>query len=70
MAHNKSIIIPYSKIYGKYEDFMKEYNEHIPDEVKERIMVDRIGNSSKDVENYNQDKLRKIVTNFKIDYEE
>jgi hypothetical protein len=49
---------------------MKEYNEHIPDEVKERIMVDRIGNSSKDVENYNQDKLRKIVTNFKIDYEE
>ena len=70
MAHNKSIIIPYSKIYGKYEEFMKEYGEYLPDEVKERIMVDRIANSSKDVENYNQDKLRKIVTNFKIDYEE
>lgn len=69
MAHNKSIIIPYSKIYGNYESFIKTYGSYLPDEVSERVMVDRIGNSSKDVEKYNADKLKKIVTNFDINYD-
>ena len=68
MAHNKAIFIPYDKIYGKYEEFVKEYGEYLPDDVQERIVIDKLGNSSQETKEYNAEKLKKNVVQFKIKY--
>jgi hypothetical protein len=68
MAHNKAIFIPYDKIYGNYEAFMKEYGDYLDSDVAERVTIDKLGNASKDVREYNAEKLKKKVVNFKIDY--
>ena len=70
MAHNKAILIPFDKIYGNYENFLSEYDQHIPEEIKERIAVDKITNASDEAARFNKEKLEKKVSKFNINYDE
>lgn len=68
MAHNRTIIVPMSKVNGDYKKFMKKYNSYIPDDIKERISDAELNSESDESILYNQSKLEKNITKFNIIY--
>lgn len=70
MAHNKSIIVPISKVQGDYEKFIKRYSSYISEEIKDRVNDAKLNSESDDAKLYNQTKLEKNITNLNIKYNE
>lgn len=68
MAHNRSIIIPISKVNGNYKKFIKKYNSYIPEDIKDRIKDAEINSETDESLLYNQSKLEKNISNFNITY--
>lgn len=68
MAHNRSIIIPISKVNGNYKNFIKKYKESIPEDIQERIIEAEINSESDDAKLYNQTKLEKNITHYNVEY--
>lgn len=68
MAHNRSIIIPISKVNGNYKEFIKKYSDSIPQDIKDRIKEAELSSDSDDVKLYNTLKLEKNVVNYDINY--
>ena len=68
MAHNRSIIIPISKVNGNYKKFIKKYNSYISEDIKDRITDAELNSESEESQMYNQSKLEKNITNFNITY--
>ena len=56
------------KEINKKPIYSKEYGEYLPDDDQERIVVDKLGNSSQETKEYNAEKLKKNVVQFKIKY--
>lgn len=68
MAHNRSIIIPITKVEGNYKNFIKRYSSYIPDDIKDRITETELNSMNEDVQIFNSAKLEKNITNFNIKY--
>lgn len=68
MAHNRTIIIPISKVNGNYKKFITKYSSYIPDDIKERIQEAEMNSESDDSVLYNKAKLEKNITTFNITY--
>lgn len=68
MAHNKSIIIPISKVNGDYKKFMKKYSSNISEDIKDRIKDAELNSESDESKLFNETKLEKNITTFNITY--
>ena len=68
MAHNRSIIIPISKVNGNYKTFLKKYNTYIDSDIKDRIQEAELSSDSDDAKIFNQSKLEKNISKFNITY--
>ena len=68
MAHNRSIIVPMSKVNGAYKKFVQKYNEFIPEDIKDRIRDAEMNSESDDAKLYNALKLEKNIANYNISY--
>ena len=68
MAHNRSIIIPISKVNGNYKEFIKKYSDSIPQDIKDRVKEAEMNSESDDAKLYNQLKLEKNVVKYNIEY--
>lgn len=69
MAHTHSIVIPTDKINGNYRDFIARYRKEIPDEIMDRIAQAEAFNGSPDAQAINREKLRKVISEYKIRYD-
>lgn len=68
MAHNRTIIIPISKVEGNYKKFIERYASYIPEDIKDRIRDAELNSESDDSKLYNQTKLEKNISKFDITY--
>lgn len=68
MAHNKTIIVPISKVHGNYKEFLKKYNSYIDQDIKDRIQEAEINSESDESKLYNESKLEKNIVNYNITY--
>lgn len=68
MAHNRSIIIPITKVEGNYKKFIQKYSSYIPEDIKIRIKDTEIESISDDAKLFNDAKLTKNITMFNISY--
>ena len=68
MAHNRSIIVPISKVNGNYENFVKKYSDVISEDIKDRIQEAKLNSESDDSKLYNELKLEKNIANYNIKY--
>lgn len=68
MAHNRSIIVPITKVEGNYNYFIKKYSSYIPDDIKERVKEAELNSVSDDARLFNEAKLEKNITEFSIKY--
>lgn len=68
MAHNRTIIVPISKVEGNYKKFIDRYNSYIADDIKDRVRDAEISSESDDAKLYNQLKLEKNISKFDITY--
>jgi len=68
MAHNRSIIIPISKVNGNYKEFNRIYDEYIDEDVKDRIVDLEMSSDSDESKEYNSAKLKKKIIDYKINY--
>jgi hypothetical protein len=68
MAHNGAINIPFDKINGKYNEFIKEYNKFIEPDFVERLRALEQYNSSEEAKKFNDEKLKKRIANYNIEY--
>jgi hypothetical protein len=68
MAHNNAIIIPINKVNGNYKEFIKRYHPFIESDKVERIIMMESYNGSEDAKKYNNNKLKKRIVNYNIDY--
>lgn len=68
MAHNRSIIVPISKVNGDYKKFMKKYNSYISDDIKDRIQEAELNSENDESQLYNKTKLEKNISKFNITY--
>ena len=68
MAHNRSIIIPITKVEGNYGYFIKKYSSYISEDIKDRIKDAEMNSVSDDAKLFNQSKLEKNITEFNVRY--
>lgn len=68
MAHNRSIIIPITKVEGNYKNFVKKYSSYIPEDIKERISEAEISSISEDAKEFNAAKLEKNKIQLNVRY--
>lgn len=68
MAHNKTIIVPISKVNGNYKAFLKKYNSYIDQDIKDRIQEAEMNSESDESKLYNASKLEKNIANYNITY--
>ena len=68
MAHNKSIIIPISKVNGDYKAFVKKYANEISPDIIQRIHEAEMTSESDESKLYNQMKLEKNILDLDITY--
>ena len=68
MAHNRTIIVPISKVEGNYKKFIERYNSYISDDIKDRIKEAEFNSESDDSKLYNQSKLEKNISKFNVTY--
>jgi hypothetical protein len=68
MAHNGSIIIPFNKINGNYNEFTEKYRDNIEKDFVERLDALKIYNSSEEAKKFNEYKLKKKIANYNIKY--
>jgi len=68
MAHNRSIIVPITKVNGNYKAFLKKYDSYIPTEIKDRITDAETTSISDDAIAYNNSKLEKNIVKYNITY--
>lgn len=68
MAHSGSIIIPFDKINGGYNLFIKKYIKHIDPAQVEKIQGMKIFAESDEAKIYNKQKLTKRIVNYEITY--
>ena len=68
MAHNRSIIIPISKVNGNYKRFLQKYNSYIDEDIKDRIKEAELTSDEDDAKLYNSRKLEKNISKYNIEY--
>ena len=68
MAHNRTIIVPITKVEGNYKKFIKKYSSYISTDIKDRISEAEINSTSEDAKIFNESKLEKNITTFNIKY--
>jgi len=68
MAHNKTIIIPISKVNGNYKKFIEKYNSSIDPDILQRISDAEMNSESDDSKAFNEAKLKKKIVDFDIEY--
>ena len=68
MAHSRAIIIPMSKVYGNYKNFMIRYSKSIDKDIQDRVMEAEMNSESDDATLYNKSKLEKNVSHYNITY--
>lgn len=68
MAHNRSIIIPISKVNGNYKQFIKKYKDYIDQDILDRVAETEITSESDDAKAYNNAKLEKNISTYDITY--
>lgn len=68
MAHNRTIIVPITKVEGNYKYFIKKYSSYIPEDIKSRVQEAEINSISEDSQLYNKSKLEKNITTFSVKY--
>lgn len=68
MAHNRTIIVPITKVEGNYKKFMKKYSSYIATDIKDRVTEAEINSVSDDARIFNESKLEKNITVFNVKY--
>lgn len=68
MAHNKSIIVPISKVNGNYKLFLAKYKSYIPQDIYDRIVEAELNSESDEAQAYNEAKLKKNIVKYNITY--
>jgi len=68
MAHNNAIIVPINKVNGNYKEFINKYKAFIEHDKLDRITMMEAYNDSDDAQQYNNDKLKKRIVNYNIEY--
>lgn len=68
MAHNRTIIIPITKVEGNYKKFIQKYSSYIATDIKERVSEAEINSISDDAKLFNSAKLEKNITKFNVKY--
>jgi len=68
MAHSGAILIPFDKINGNYNNFIKEYSSYIDPLQLEKISGMKAFSKTDEAKDYNENKLSKKIINYNITY--
>lgn len=68
-VHNNTIHVKASDIYGNYQDFFEEYEEYLSEDAIQHYN-NVISLSEEEVDLYNKEKLKRVISEYNVVYEE
>jgi len=70
MAHNGTIFIPIDAVNGNYQEFINDYRKHIEPATLDKVEAVKAYNNSQTAKDYNQEKLKKRIVNYDVEYKD